>query len=541
MKLPELRGEHQVLSIGLFDGIAALRICCDLLGLQVLGHISVEQAEGAKRVVSSHFPESIAVSDVKEVDDNMVAQWARDFSQASLVIIGGGPPCQGVSGLNASRKGALKDERSNLYPHVKRIWKLVQRQFPWCQVHCIMESVASMDEEDRAVMSQEFGDQPWICDAGTLTWCHRPRLYWISWELAEQDGVCLEPGSTGAPGRVTLHARQDLEQVCKEGWIKVTPERSFPTFTTSRPRDHPGYKPAGLKTCTPDEVRRWEMDNFRYPPYQYTTKNLLINKCNRLRLPDIEEKEYIMGFPINYTLPCVPKRLRGTTEHLDLRHSLIGNTWSVPVVSWFLGQLCGPLGLCPRYTPQDIVIFLDPEQQVFLQTRLWRAPLRPLRGDAPQENRTLVAQLGNLISVKGDDIMLSTPSSQLVKFHRLRSSIPPRLWKWRIVSGWKWRGAQEHINVLEMRAVLTTLKWRVCHKRMVGSRFLRLVDSLVVLHSLARGRSSSRKLRSTLSRINALLLCSPNQALWGYVRTDLNPADRPSRWGTRIRTKFRNA
>ena len=157
------------------------------------------------------------------------------------------------------------------------------------------------------MMSQEFGDQPWICDAGTLTWCHRPRLYWISWELAEQDGVCLEPGSTGASGRVTLHARQDLEQVCKEGWIKATPERSFPTFTTSRPRDHPGYKPAGLKTCTPDEVRRWEMDNFRYPPYQYTTKNLLINKRNRLRLPDIEEKEYIMGFPINYTLPCIPK------------------------------------------------------------------------------------------------------------------------------------------------------------------------------------------------------------------------------------------
>ena len=160
-------------------------------------------------------------------------------------------------------------------------------------------------------------------------------------------------------------------------------------------------------------------------------------------------------FPL--TIPFLAfQRLRGTTEHLDLRHSPIGNTWSVPVVSWFLGQLCGPLGLCPRYTPQDIVIFLDPEQQVFLQTRLWRAPLRPLRGDAPQENRTLVAQLGNLISVKGDDIMLSTPSSQLVKFHRLRSSIPPRLWKWRIVSGWKWRGAQEHINVLEMRAVLTT-------------------------------------------------------------------------------------
>ena len=147
----------------------------------------------------------------------------------------------------------------------------------------------------------------------------------------------------------------------------------------------------------------------------------------------------------------------------------------------------------------------------------------------------------HLISVKGEDIMLTTPSSHLVRFHRLRTSIPARLWKWKVVSGWKWKGDPEHINSLELRAVLTTLTWRVQHKRMVGSRFLHLIDSLVVLHALARGRSSSRKLRSTLSRINALLLCSSNQALWGYVRTDLNPADRPSRWGSRVRTKFRHA
>ena len=46
----------------------------------------------------------------------MVREWSRDYSQASVVLVGGGPPCQGVSGLNSDRKGALKDESQNFLP-----------------------------------------------------------------------------------------------------------------------------------------------------------------------------------------------------------------------------------------------------------------------------------------------------------------------------------------------------------------------------------------------------------------------------------------
>lgn len=446
-----------------------------------------------------------------------------------------------MSGLNAQRKGALRDERSSLFWHVRRIWTLVRRAFPWCQVQCIMESVASMDADDRDIMSEDFGVSPWKCDAGGMTWASRPRLYWVSWELHSQEGVEFVAGSNGAPREVKLSAYQDLEQVCLEGWIKVDPSRPFPTFTTSRPRDRPGHKPAGLHTCTQADIARWVQDSYRYPPYQYTSKNLLINKHDQLRLPTVEEKEYMLGFPVNYTLPCWPKQGRGTTAHKDVRQSLLGNTWSVPVIAWFLSQLCSPLGLCPAYTPQQIVDFLDAEKQTFLQSRLWRAPLRPLRGPAPATEHKLVEKLGNLVSVKGEDILLTTASSQLTKFHRLRTSVPARLWRWSVVTGWRWKGAPEHINALELRAVLTSLKWRIQVKGQVKGRFLHLVDSLVVLHALSRGRSSSRKLRSSLCRINALLLCSSNQALWGYVQTDQNPADRPSRWGCRVKTKFRNA
>ena len=190
----------------------------------------------------------------------------REFSQASLVLIGGGPPCQGVSGLNSQRKGALRDERSSLFPHVRRIGNLVQRHFPWCQVHCIMESVASMDAQDRDIMSADFGDSPWYCDAGTLTWTSRPRLYWITWELQGMKGASLSDGSSGAPREVRLEAYQDLEEVCCEGWIKVDPSRPFPTFTTARPRSKPGHKPAGIHTCNSQDLERWGGRPLSVPP-----------------------------------------------------------------------------------------------------------------------------------------------------------------------------------------------------------------------------------------------------------------------------------
>lgn len=519
-ELPELRHDHQILTIGLFDGIGALRVAVDLLGLQVIGHISVEANPHAQRVVESHFPEAILVSDVKQVSSTMVREWARLYSQASVVVIGAGPPCQGVSGLNCDRKGALRDERSSLFSHVPRVSALAKEAFPWCQVHTLMESVASMDKADRDIMSTAFGERPWKCDAGTLSWCSRPRLYWLTWEVCDMEGATLDASQD--PQCILLEACQDLEMVCQEGWIKVDPDRPCPTFTTSRPRTSPGRKPAGIHSCTSEEVGRWEKDQFRYSPYQYANRNLLINRRNELQLPSIEEKEFMMGFPVHYTINSVEKKHRGSVSHMDIRHSLIGNSWSVPVIAWVLAQLFGRLGLCPLYTPQQLMDLLSPTGQVFLQSRLWRRPLRPMRVQEVSGEPPLVHKLSNLISIKGEDILLTTPSSQLCKYHRLRASVPARLWKWRVVAGWKW-SSKEHINSLELRATLTALKWRVQYRGQLRHRFLHLVDSLVVLHCLARGRSSSKKLRSSLSRINALLLCSSSQALWGYVHTEQNP------------------
>ena len=117
-ELPEGGREHKVLSIGLFDGIGSLRVALEVLSVEVLGHVGVETNPAAARVVEANFPGSIWVRSVEDVTDDTVQSWSCMFSQASLVLVGGGPPCQGVSGLNASRKGALRDARSCLFVHV---------------------------------------------------------------------------------------------------------------------------------------------------------------------------------------------------------------------------------------------------------------------------------------------------------------------------------------------------------------------------------------------------------------------------------------
>ena len=40
---------------------------------------------------------------------------------------------------------------------------------------------------------------------------------------------------------------------------------------------------------------------------------------------------------------------QSSKDHSDIRHTLVGNSWSVPVIAWLISQICGPLGLCPRY------------------------------------------------------------------------------------------------------------------------------------------------------------------------------------------------
>ncbi|CAK9022583.1 Glycosyltransferase 8 domain-containing protein 1 [Durusdinium trenchii] len=96
------------------------------------------------------------------------------------------------------------------------------------------------------------------------------------------------------------------------------------------------------------------------------------------------------------------------------------------------------------------------------QRALQRPPLdAPAVEGSSEGGQRLVEKLLNLVSIKGEDIMVQAQSEEILRYHRLRASLPAALWKWKTITGWHWKGSSEHINVLEMRAVLTTLKWHV--------------------------------------------------------------------------------
>jgi hypothetical protein len=94
----EVEDMTQVLTIGIFDGIGALRVAADAAGLPVAGHVSIEINKEASRVLESRFPSTVFVDDVNLVTAETVKEWACQFTQVGLVIIGAGPPCQGSVG-----------------------------------------------------------------------------------------------------------------------------------------------------------------------------------------------------------------------------------------------------------------------------------------------------------------------------------------------------------------------------------------------------------------------------------------------------------
>ncbi|CAL1153513.1 unnamed protein product, partial [Cladocopium goreaui] len=232
-----------------------------------------------------------------------------------------------------------------------------------------------------------IGVDPLRCDAGTLTWCHRPHLYWCDWEMISGEGYSLTREQQDQPVDLYLTGNQELSDVLRAGWIKVEPLTLFPTFTTARPRATPGRKPAGIQQCTLEELQRWTLDKHRFPPYQYRTVNALVNRSNEVRLPDVAERELLLGFPLNYTTGCFPKGEQKGEAYNDCRLTLLGNTWSVIVVACLLNQLLARLGLTPLRTPQMIIDQARPGHCSAVQGRLFRLPLNGPR--AAKEDQSL--------------------------------------------------------------------------------------------------------------------------------------------------------
>lgn len=100
--------------------------------------------------------------------------------------------------------------------------------------------------------------------------------------------------------------------------------------------------------------------------------------------------------------------------------------------------------------------------------------------------------------------------------------------RWSTIVSKAWR-APEHINAFELRAVLLAIHWLLSYPSSHRCRVYLLVDSTVAFFSLWKGRSSSAPLLLILRQIAALQLASGLSLLTGWIPSEVNPADGPSR------------
>ena len=88
---------------------------------------------------------------------------------------------------------------------------------------------------------------------------------------------------------------------------------------------------------------------------------------------------------------------------------------------------------------------------------------------------------------------------------------------------------QDHINAEELQAVIAVIRWALRERSVVESRVIVALDSLVALHAIARGRSSSFRLRPHLRKIAALVASAGIRIHPLYTPSEWNVSDFPSR------------
>jgi hypothetical protein len=102
-------------------------------------------------------------------------------------------------------------------------------------------------------------------------------------------------------------------------------------------------------------------------------------------------------------------------------------------------------------------------------------------------------------------------------------------WRWRTLFSMQWRRSGDHINVLEMRALLSAVRRAACSPAGAKKRLLALVDSTVALGVASKGRSSSRRMLRVARALTAALIAHDLTLAALWISTHFNPADAPSR------------
>lgn len=177
--------------LSLFDGISVARQALRNIGANVEVYYASETDEYAKAVTQSNFPSTIQVGSVTEVAKMSYDEFVNNnfltnpynkkmflgnnsfVEKREIDLLIGGSPCQDLSIAKKDRKG-LSGERSGLFWEYVRILNEVKPKY------FVLENVASMPKEAKAVITEALGVEPIMINASLVSAQNRKRLFWTN-------------------------------------------------------------------------------------------------------------------------------------------------------------------------------------------------------------------------------------------------------------------------------------------------------------------------------------------------------------------------
>ena len=275
----------------------------------------------------------------------------------------------------------------------------------------------------------------------------------------------------------------------------------------------------GLDSCEADAVARWKASGFAGPPCQHRRQNSVID-AKGVRVLNAMEREARLGFAPDHTAAAFRKNEKEMNglEKESIRCSLLGLSFSCPIVAYLVGQWLHRVGVL--------------KDQVTVAQAWGGVAAEPPASTVGEVdwNREVVKHLHRQAMYRGSDVRLSTGVLMRPNLWP-RQAFDARRWKWRTIIAYP--RSSEHINILELRAAFATMKWRLRTANNVRTRMFHLLDSQVCIGVAVKGRSSSKQMMRVLRRTNALVVAGGLLPAYGFVPSDLNPADAPSRWRPR--------
>ena len=298
----------------------------------------------------------------------------------------------------------------------------------------------------------------------------------------------------------------------------------------STPRQRPPPRPAGLHRCDLDCQARWASHKYRFPPYHYLPQ-FLFWKGNSWRLADSSEKEVLLGYGYKHTKLCysASKIKQSKIQYEDERLSLLGDSFSV------ISFVIIAAALCRRFLPKmpyQVLVHrmgLSPDFTTSLRVKapLQRALCGGIFDDVPGALKDLNRILLTRTNHTGSDVKIST-GEVLNPKAATRQSIEESWWNWDHVFQVKWQ-VQQHINVLELRAIMLAVKYHILNLKKSHARIFHITDSYICMSVVSKGRSGSRQFNKVLRQLNAYLLGFGIYIIIAPVESSENPTDNVSR------------